>query len=195
MSMRPRMIFWDRCPEVKVALQDWRQLLRESTKEPTHVKELVAGEASYKGTLDASGEGAGSVWVPGTKELALIVWRYKWPQEVRDRLVSERNPTGDITNSDLEMAAEVLGWLVLEACVPLKHEHVGVCSDNMPTVSWATRWASRRSRIANRLLRVLATRMRKTEPPRSSHDTLQESATCWETSRPAHMATRLSGIS
>ena len=96
MSMRPRMIFWDRCPEVKVALQDWRQLLRESTKEPTHVKELVAGEASYKGTLDASGEGAGGVWVPGTKELAPIVWWYKWPQEVWDRLVSERNPTGDI---------------------------------------------------------------------------------------------------
>ena len=81
--------------------------------------------------------------MPGTKELAPIIWRYQWPQEGRDRLVSDKNPTGDITNSDLEMAAEVLSWLVLEACVPLKWEHAGVCSNIMSTISWAAHWASR----------------------------------------------------
>ena len=89
------------------------------------------------------------------------MWRVKWPQKVKDALVTWENPGGKITNSDLEMAAELLGWLVLEANVPLRHEHVGLCSDNFATVSWQMRGASRRSAVANRLLRVLAIRMRK----------------------------------
>ena len=45
------------------------------------------------------------------------------------------NPKGTITNSDLEMTAELLGWLVLEGNVPLRHEHVGLSLDNSDTVS------------------------------------------------------------
>ena len=159
-AAKPRTVHWNRYPVAQQAFQDWRTLIREASKEPTHTKELVNGEADYKGTLDASGEGAGGIWIPAAKELAPIVWRVPWPQEVRDRLITEDNPEGDITNSDLEMAAEVLGWLVLEANVSLHWAHVGVCSDNSATVAWQTRWASKRSRVANRLLRVLALRLR-----------------------------------
>ena len=65
-----------------------------------------------------------------------MVWRLQWPQEIKDALLTWENPKGTITNSDLEMAAELLGWLVLEGNVSLKHEHVGLCSDNSATVSW-----------------------------------------------------------
>jgi len=160
MGMEPRKVYWNRCPAARAALEDWKELLRECAKEPTHVDELVAGPADYKGTLDASGEGAGGVWVSGLKSMAPIVWRLEWPQEVRDRLVTFANPSGDITNSDLEMAAEVLGWLVLEAVVATRRTHVGVCSDNSATVAWQMRGASKRSAVANRLLRVLAIRLR-----------------------------------
>ena len=136
-------------------MKDWGQLIKEAAREPTHVNELVVGEASYKGTLDASGEGAGGPWLPGTKPLAPVVGRVEWPQEVKDALVTWENPNGKITNSDVEMAAELLGWLVLEANVPLRHKHVGLCSDNSATVPWQMRGASRRSAVANRLLRVL----------------------------------------
>ena len=70
MAMRPRRVFWQRRPEARRALGDWSELLKEAAAEPTHVEELVAGEADYKGTLDASGEGAGGVWLPGAKALA-----------------------------------------------------------------------------------------------------------------------------
>jgi hypothetical protein len=161
MAMKPKQVVWKRCPEVQQSLQDWRQLIRESAKEPTHVNELVPGPPTYKGTLDASGEGVGGIWVSGTDHIAPIVWRVPWPKEVRDRLVTQDNMSGDITNSDLEMAAEILGWLVLEAVVSTRHAHVGMCSDNSATVAWQTRWASKRSRVANCLLRVLAIRLRK----------------------------------
>ncbi|KAL7525054.1 hypothetical protein ACHAWF_002174, partial [Thalassiosira exigua] len=162
MQFRPRYVRWKTWRAARQAFDDWRQLIRAAAKEPTHTKELVPDEADYVGALDASGEGAGGVWIPGKTELAPIVWRFEWPPEVVTRLVTEDNPEGDITNSDLEMAAEVLGWLVLEGCVPvLRWKHVGVWSDNTPTVAWTTRWASRRSAAANRLLRILAIRHRE----------------------------------
>ena len=65
------------------------------------------------------------------------MWQVEWPQEVKERLVTDANRKGDLTNSDLEMAAEVLGWLVLEAIAPTRHTHVGVCSDNSPHSSMA----------------------------------------------------------
>ena len=88
------------------------------------------------GTLDASGEGAGGVWLPGRRDLAPTVWQVEWPSHVKERLVSFDNPEGDLTNSDLEMAAELLGWLVLEGLVATQWRHVEVCSDNSATVAW-----------------------------------------------------------
>ncbi|KAL7544964.1 hypothetical protein ACHAWF_008332 [Thalassiosira exigua] len=125
MAREHKLIFWDRVPEAARALRDLGQLLREAATESTHVKELVPGPPAYKATLDGSDEGAGGVWVPGGRALTPIVWRLRWPQEVVPRLVTPTNPERDITNSDLEMAAESLGWLVLEANVPLYHAHNG----------------------------------------------------------------------
>ena len=82
MVIKPRNIFWNRCPEVRETLQYWCQIIRETGTEPTHVKEIVSGEADYKATLDTSDEGAGGVWTPGTKTLEQIVWRIKWPDKV-----------------------------------------------------------------------------------------------------------------
>ena len=61
LSLEPKVVFWDRCPAAKTALQDWQQLIKEASLEPTNVAELVPDKAAYKGTLDASGEGAGGV--------------------------------------------------------------------------------------------------------------------------------------
>lgn len=61
LAIHPQIIHWNRAPAVKQAVKDWGQLIKEACKEPTHVKELVMGDATYKGTLDASGEGAGGV--------------------------------------------------------------------------------------------------------------------------------------
>ena len=56
-------------------------------------------------------------------------------------MVSFDNPTGTITNSDLEMAGMVLHYLVLEHdLVALQHvPHVAVWCDNMPKVSWTNK--------------------------------------------------------
>ena len=91
-----------------------------------HTYELVPGDPYYKGRLDASGEGAGGIWISGARDMTSIVWHVPWPAEIRMWLVTFEKPTSDITKSNLEMAAEVFSWLVC----------VGVCSDNSVTVSW-----------------------------------------------------------
>ena len=46
------------------------------------------------------------------------------------------NPTGTISNSDLELAALLLHCMVLEYIVPLKHVTAATFSDNKATVFW-----------------------------------------------------------
>ena len=114
---------------MRVALQYWLELIRAAAKEPTHLRELVSGKSSYKGTLDnAVSWGAGGVWVTGTEDRVPIVWRVKWHNEVLARLVVEDNPNGDIANFNLEIAAKILGFMVLKANVTLRWKHVGVCT-------------------------------------------------------------------
>jgi hypothetical protein len=65
-----------------------------------------------------------------------------------------------MNNSDLEMAGLLLLWLCLEATTPdLAHKHIPLFSDNLPTISWVDKMASRKSRIAAQLVRALALRL------------------------------------
>ena len=66
-----------------------------------------------------------------------------------------------ITINDLELAAMVLGWLVLEyLCPSLAFCHIGMFCDNTSAVSWATKMRTSKSIPAARLLRFLALRQR-----------------------------------
>ena len=68
----------------------------------------------------------------------------EWPHDIQARLVSELNPSGDITNSDLEMAGMLVLFLIMEdVCGDLHKKHVALYSDNSPTVSWVCRLAAR----------------------------------------------------
>ena len=88
-----------------------------------------------------------------------IVWRVEWDAEISRRVVSDKNPKGTITNSDLDMAAILLAWLILEQIAPTHHMSALARSDNTPACSWATKM-SPKSVIAARLVRALALRQR-----------------------------------
>jgi len=76
-----------------------------------------------------------------------------------DSIVSDDNPTGSITNSDLEMAGLLVLWLVMEEVCDVKDSHVALFSDNSPTVHWVQRLAAKHSAIAMQLIRALALRL------------------------------------
>jgi hypothetical protein len=83
-------------------------------RRPTRLFELVPSPPLVIGTTDASGNGIGGVFfVPmdQSSESHLVyrpfVWRFRLPESIRSQLISNNNPTGRITNSDLELAAAV----------------------------------------------------------------------------------------
>ena len=62
-------------------------------------------------------------------------------------MVSESNPTGTLTNSDLELVAAVLQLSVMEPLVPTMHQKlVHFYSNNTPSMA---RWTKMAAKTAN----------------------------------------------
>ena len=158
-SIHPTTVWLGRKGLVRSAFMDWRRLLQNMKLRPTHVLELVRQPIADVGNMDASGIGAGGVWMSTSSAYPNTVWRLEWPDEVREQLVSDKNPDGELNNSDLEMAALLLQWLVLEHLAITRHRSALTRCDNTPACSWATRM-SPKSRIGARLVRALALRQR-----------------------------------
>ena len=144
-----------------------RTFLRDTACTPTKCKQLVPGYPHFIGIDDSSGHGVGGIVVGEVDACIPTVFRLEWPQSIRDNLVSDENPNGSITNSDLEMAGLLLLWLVMEeVCPDLAMKHAALFSDNQPTVCWVARLASKNSVLAMYMLQILAYRLKlsKTSP-------------------------------
>ena len=141
----PRTVSLSASGEVRAALLDLRQMITTLAARPTHVKEILpAPDPDYIGYCDASAFGAGGVWFSGQCPLPETVWRLQWPRDITAAVISESNPTGTLTNSDLEMAAVVLQLNVLEPLVPsMYHKSTHIHSDNTPSVAWWTKMATK----------------------------------------------------
>jgi hypothetical protein len=127
------------------------------------------------------------VWFSGRKSLHPSVWQVEFPTDITCQVVSDTNPSGTLTKSDLELAGVVLHCLALERLVPtLAHIQVAIGCDNTPAMAWTQRMATRASSpIAYCLLRGLAMRQRATHaaPPAIAHvagnaNTLADVASC-----------------
>jgi hypothetical protein len=147
LAKRPPTVALGRNKALLQAIRDCRTILREATTHPTPCKELVPAWPDFVGVKDASKHGVGGVIVGENKACTPTVFRVEWPQCIKNLLVSEDNPAGSITNSDLEMAGLLLLWLVMEEVCGLEATtHCALFSDNSPTVHWVRRMATRGSR-------------------------------------------------
>jgi len=143
---------------------------------PQHVKCLLTGKHSFQQphniqspaltsswqgpTLeDIVTQGASGVWYGLECKLPPLVWRIKFPPEIQQEVVSQHNPQGKLTNSNLEMVGLLLQWLVLKQVVDLRHAHIACWCDNTPMVAWATKLLTTKAMTALRLIRILALHM------------------------------------
>jgi hypothetical protein len=150
-------MYLQRNRNILTVLEECQTLLRESTNEPTRCRELMAGWPDYIGTVDASGHGVGGVVFGELSTCTPVVFRWEWPNNIKQDIISLTNPTGRLTSPDLEMVRLVILWLVIEGvCHNLRKKWVTLFSDNSPTVSWVTRLASKRSLVAEQLIQALA---------------------------------------
>ncbi|KAL3815966.1 hypothetical protein ACHAXA_008925 [Cyclostephanos tholiformis] len=114
------------------ALDDFRWLHRHISTRPTRIAELVPLQPVAEGHHDASATGAGGIWFPspsltprtGYTNTSPLAWRFRWPQEVVNKIVTDANPHGSITNSDLELAGGLLHLDALAHCFDIRERTV-----------------------------------------------------------------------
>ncbi len=144
MRGNPKTVGVGSLSEVQAALEDLISLMKMLSTRPMHVNELVADMPHYAGYHNAAAEGARGVWFLLTDEMPPSVWREEFPHDIAANVISDDNPTGGITNLDLELAAEVLESGVILGLAPMiKHAPLGTLCDNTPTVSWVEKMASK----------------------------------------------------
>jgi len=149
--------------ELREALESFIPMLEASHSHPSHISEIVSPDLPhYYGYVDAAAGGVGGVWLPCTRWLQPVVWRFEWPADIAREV---RKQNGTVSNSDVEAAGVFIGECLLDDL--LAGDTAGVsshlCSDNSPTVAWNQRAASRAShKCPERLLRWKAQRQRWT---------------------------------
>ena len=117
---------------------DWIILLQLVNKSLTNVKQLVAQMTYFIGEYDACRYSLGRVWISGSYMTNSIVWRLELIDGIIIVLLSPDSCKGDISISDLEIAAHLLHFLILEYIVPLIFLSIAIFSDNILTVAWNT---------------------------------------------------------
>jgi hypothetical protein len=119
-------------------MEDFCWLAADIMGRPTKIDEIVPDvEPSTRGACDASKLGMGGVHFFPTKHgMPPLLWRTPWPKSLQDRLVSHDNPSGDVTNSEFELAASVSKLDVLAQNVDVCERTVHNLSDNNVTVAW-----------------------------------------------------------
>jgi hypothetical protein len=156
---------------VHQALDDFRWMHQDISSRPTRIAELVPLLASALGYHDASGTGAGGVWFPhqslnprthpsATPSHDPIIWRLQWPPDIVANLVTDDNPAGTITNSDLELAG---GLLHLEAIVQnfdVRERTILSKTDNLATLFWQRKGSATSSKPPAHLLRLFGIHQR-----------------------------------
>ena len=156
----PRFIGSGKKSEVHESLGDWLKLIESLASRPTSVHELRAKLIDFYGYCDACNTGVGGVWLPLHSPLDAFVWRFKWPNDIVQKLANYE----DLSISEAEGAGVLLQQMVLESEVDdLRHKKALPFCDNTPAVSWVTRMASRQNRIGGRLAKGMAMRARSRE--------------------------------
>jgi hypothetical protein len=135
------------------ALDDFRLLHQDLARRPTRLYELVPLSPTLIGSHDASGSGAGGIWLPTEAAIPRneplvgdtvsphhlahpIVWRTRFDPAITSQLASWTNPHGAINNSDLELAGGLLHHEAAAQCFDIRERTVLSKTDNTPTLFW-----------------------------------------------------------
>ena len=114
-------------------LSDFARLCASLCSQPTHLAELVPQSPSFLGTTEAAKSGMGGVFFDSRNQGD--VWRVPFPEDIQAALVSEENPTGSVTNSDLEQAAILMQLEMVALQKGATYATIHTFSDNTPTIA------------------------------------------------------------
>ena len=129
--------------------------------------ELVPLLSSAEGHHDASRKGAGGVWFPSPHLVPQdgassepLVWRLQWPKDIIDKLVTDNNPGGTISNSDLELAGGLLHLEALVQAFDVRERTVLSKTDKLNTLFWQRAGSATTDKVPAHLLRLFGIHQR-----------------------------------
>ena len=145
---------------VHQALEDFRWIAKDISSRPTRIQEIIPLNPSVMGDHDASGAGAGGVWFPTptldsrvSTSAPPILWRFEWPKEVQEQLITEANPHGTITNSELELAGGLLHLEAAAQCFDVRERTLLSRTDNLAALFWQRKGSATTIKAPSFLLR------------------------------------------
>ena len=142
-------------------LDDFRWLLANLEGRPTRIAELIPSEPRCIGATDAAGHGMGGIFFIPTGEATpaqptyhACVWREPLPSTVQSKLTTFDNPSGTITNSDLELAATIAHHDVVAHYTAMREATIATLHDNTPALFWQRKGSATTKGPAAYLLRL-----------------------------------------
>ena len=152
---------------VHAAISDFKWILRDIESRPTRIAELIPLLASAVGHHDASGAGSGGGWFPsehlppraGHKH-GPFIWRLKWPDFIVNQLITDKNPLGTISISDLELAGGLLHLDALAQAYDIRERTVLSKTDNLATLFWQRKGSTTTDKVPAYLLRLFGIHQR-----------------------------------
>ena len=142
-------------------LLDFQWMASDVSSRPTRLTELVPTHPTVIGACDASGLGMGGVlFIQTPQGVSPILWRSPFPTPVVKSLVSFDNPSGTITNSDLELAGTIGQLDVLAQAADIREQTIHNLTDNTPTLYWHRKGSTTTTGPAAYLLRLAALHQR-----------------------------------
>jgi hypothetical protein len=96
----------------------------------------------------------------GTAQLPSIVWHVTFPASISQCLGTYQKPTGNITNSDLELVASLVIKDVTAQHSDIRERTVANGSDNLPTIYWQCKGSTTMMSAPAYLLRAQALHQR-----------------------------------
>jgi hypothetical protein len=117
-------------------LDNIRWIANRLNARPTCWAEIVDSSPAFIGTVDALGLGMGGTWISCTDtQAAPLLWCHRFDATISDRLVSMENPTGSLTNSELEQLTLTCHPDILTDNHDVREETICALSDNMAAIS------------------------------------------------------------
>ena len=109
MGQAPLWVNLENSTSVQQLVSGIRKLIQEASVEMTKWTELILGDTSCIAFIYTFGGGCKRVWMGATEELEIVVWRQECIPEIILSLITQKNPKGTLSISDLDMAALFLG--------------------------------------------------------------------------------------
>jgi hypothetical protein len=145
---------------IRDALLDLTDLAADLQNRPTRIGELVDTVPAAYGTADASGTGMGGVWLSADPNFPLFLWRTAFTGSVQQRLVTKENPSGSITNSDLELMGQIAAQDLIVQLFDCRERTLALFTDNVSARAWQRKGSCTTLGPAAYLLRLLSLHQR-----------------------------------